>query len=307
MNKKKKKEKKKRKKKAQKEREEKYMIKNRYDFMILFDVENGNPNGDPDANGAPRVDIETGHGLVSDVCIKRKIRNYVELMKKDEFGYKILIKNDKSLNTKFSEAYEELGINEEERKNSKNVEERTKKYMCEKYWDVRMFGAVMSTGNDPCGIVKGPVQFSFGKTISPVFVNDITITRMARTTEEKQNTGNLTEMGKKYIIPYGLYAVKGYVSANIANCTTDISEEDIELLWEAILNMFENDRSAMRGYVNIRKLIIFKHDSEYGNCTSAKLFDQIKIEELDDIPRKFSDYEINIGEIPEGVELIVKD
>ena len=194
-------------------------ISNRYDFVILFDVENGNPNGDPDAGNTPRVDAETGFGYITDVCIKRKIRNYVELVndgtipvKEGEKGYNILIKADKALNTKFKEAYEANQLKTGQK--GKNVDDvkKAQKYMCENYFDVRMFGAVMSTGDDPCGIVKGPVQITFAKSISPINIQDISITRQARTTEERTETGE-TEMGRKSVIPYALYRAEGYISA----------------------------------------------------------------------------------------------
>ena len=214
-------------------------IENRYDFVMIFDVENGNPNGDPDAGNAPRVDAETGYGYVTDVCLKRKIRNYVELCKEGKEGYNILVKPDRALNSKFTEAYEKQSL--ETGRKEKNVDDVKKacEYMCRNYYDVRTFGAVMSTGDDPCGIVRGPVQLTFGRSVSPIFVEDVTITRQARTTEERAETGN-TEMGKKSIIPYALYRAEGYISAALAQKTTQLSEEDVEVLWDAIINMFES-------------------------------------------------------------------
>lgn len=283
-------------------------INNRYDFVMLFDVENGNPNGDPDAGNAPRVDAETGYGYVTDVCLKRKIRNYVELSKEGEAGYQILVKPDKSLNTKFAEAYEHEGL--EKKKKGKNADDvlKARNYMCKNYFDVRIFGAVMSTGDNPCGIVRGPVQINFAKSVSPVYIEDITITRQARTTEERTETG-MTEMGRKSIIPYGLYRAEGYVSAALANKVTDLNDDDIELLWTAIINMFEHDHSAARGKMCMRKLYIFKHESVLGNCPSHILFDKITIEEKEKNvpPRKFSDYKVIIDTtMPQGVELIDK-
>lgn len=282
-------------------------IQNRYDFVMLFDVENGNPNGDPDAGNAPRVDAETGLGYITDVCLKRKIRNYVELCKEGEPGYNILIKPDKSLNTKFTEAYEAIGL--EKKGKGKNADDvrKAREYMCKNYYDVRMFGAVMSTGEDPCGIVRGPVQINFARSISPVYVQDVTITRQARTTEDRKETGE-TEMGRKSVISYALYRAEGYVSAALANKVSDLSEEDIELLWSAIINMFENDHSAARGKMCMRKLIIFKHDSVLGNCPSHLLFDKISIKQKEKLPpRSFGDYEVTIdAQMPEGVELIEK-
>ena len=221
-------------------------ISNRYDFVILFDVENGNPNGDPDAGNAPRVDAESGFGYITDVCIKRKIRNYVELVKEGVPGYNILVKPDRSLNAKFSEAYEEEGLEKGKKGGNADDVKRAQKYMCRNYFDVRAFGAVMSPGDDPCGIVRGPVQINFARSISPVNIQDVTITRQARTTEDRTKTGE-TEIGRKSIIPYALYRAEGYVSAALANKTTDLSEEDLEILWTAIVNMFENDHSAARG------------------------------------------------------------
>ncbi|MCI6886647.1 MAG: type I-C CRISPR-associated protein Cas7/Csd2 [Lachnospiraceae bacterium] len=282
-------------------------IQNRYDFVMLFDVENGNPNGDPDAGNAPRVDAETGLGYITDVCLKRKIRNYVELCKEGEPGYNILIKPDKALNTKFTEAYEAIGL--EKKGKGKNADDvrKAREYMCKNYYDVRMFGAVMSTGEDPCGIVRGPVQINFARSISPVYVQDVTITRQARTTEDRKETGE-TEMGRKSVISYALYRAEGYVSAALANKVSDLSEEDIELLWSAIINMFENDHSAARGKMCMRKLIIFKHDSVLGNCPSHLLFDKISIKQKEKLPpRSFGDYEVTIdAQMPEGVELIEK-
>jgi CRISPR-associated protein Csd2 len=283
-------------------------IKNRYEFVAIFDVENGNPNGDPDAGNMPRTDPETSLGIVTDVCIKRKIRNYVEIVKENEPEYNILIKADKPLNSKFTAAYEECGL-EKKKKGKKEDDVRTARdYMCKNYYDVRAFGAVMSTGDDPCGIVRGPVQINFAKSVDPVFAQDITITRQARTTEERQETGN-TEMGKKNIVPYGLYRVEGYVSAMLAQKVTGFSEADLELLWQAIINMFEHDRSAARGKMCMRKLYLFKHSNQLGNCPAHILFDKITIKKKDHVecPRAFTDYDIDVcAQMPEGVEMIEK-
>lgn len=283
-------------------------LNNRYDFVMLFDVENGNPNGDPDAGNSPRVDAETGYGYITDVCLKRKIRNYVELYKEGEAGYNILIKPDRSLNAKFTAAYDAEGIahNTSKNKNPDDIK-KARDYMCRNYYDVRAFGAVMSTGDDPCGIVRGPVQINFAKSISPVNVQDITITRQARTTEERTETGE-TEMGKKSIIPYALYRAEGYISAALANKVSGMSENDVELLWEAIINMFENDHSAARGKMCMRKLYVFKHDHVLGSCPSHLLFDKIKVQpNVDMPPRAFDDYTIEVDDImPQGVELLEK-
>ena len=282
-------------------------IENRYDFVMIFDVENGNPNGDTDAGNSPRVDAETGYGYVTDVCLKRKIRNYVELLKEGEPGYNILIKPDRSLNSKFTEAYVTEGLETGKKGAQKDDVIKARDYMCKNYFDVRTFGAVMSTGEDPCGIVRGPVQLTFARSVSPVFVEDIAITRQARTTEDRQETGE-TEIGRKSFIPYGLYRAEGYISAALAQKVTQLSEEDVELLWNAIINMFEIDHSAARGKMCMRKLYIFKHDCVLGNAPSHLLFDKISVKQKNEGPaRSFNDYDIIVDEeMPDGVELISK-
>ncbi len=282
-------------------------IQNRYDFVMLFDVENGNPNGDPDAGNSPRVDAETGYGFITDVCLKRKIRNYVALVREGEPGYSILIKPDRSLNACFTEAYMQENLQcGQKGKNTDDVR-RARDYMCRNYFDVRAFGAVMATGDDPCGIVRGPVQINFAKSLSPVNIQDVTITRQARTTEDRKATGD-TEMGRKSIIPYALYRAEGYISAALANRVTGLSEEDVELLWEAILNLFENDHSAARGKMCMRKLYIFRHDSVLGCCPSHLLFEKICVVQKNAAPpRQFSDYEVSVDcSMPDGVTLICK-
>ncbi|MBQ6529861.1 MAG: type I-C CRISPR-associated protein Cas7/Csd2 [Clostridia bacterium] len=278
-------------------------IKNRYEFTVLFDVENGNPNGDPDAGNMPRVDPETQHGIVTDVCIKRKIRNFTEVVKEGEPYYNILVKTDRSLNSKFTEAYDELGLKKGQK--GKNVSDvlAAREYMCRNYFDVRTFGAVMSTGDDPCGIVRGPVQIEFARSIDPINMQDITITRQAGTKD------TIPTMGKKNIVSYGLYRVDGYVSAMLAEKVTGFSEEDLELLWTAIINMFEHDRSAARGKMCVRKLFVFKHDSALGNAPAHMLFDKIRAEKNADIavPRSFADYTVTVdNHMPDGVTLIEK-
>ncbi len=283
-------------------------IKNRYEFVMLFDVENGNPNGDPDAGNMPRTDPETGYGIVTDVCLKRKIRNFVEIYKEGEAGFGILIKADKALNAKFTEAYEACGLKTKQKGKDVDNVKTAQEYICKNYYDVRTFGAVMSTGDDPCGIVRGPVQINFARSVDPVYVQDITITRQARTTEDRQSTGN-TEMGKKSIVSYGLYRAEGYVSAMLAQKVTGFSEDDLELLWTAIKNMFENDHSAARGKMCLRNLYVFRHDSALGNAPSHELFDKITVTKKENkmAPRCFSDYEIVIdADMPEGVTLIEK-
>ena len=289
-------------------------IRNRYDFIILFDVENGNPNGDPDAGNMPRIDPETGFGIVTDVCIKRKIRNYVETLKEDAHGFRIYIKDNVPLNRSDAEACEHVGTLPdklaEAKKSDPGIDEKIRDYMCENFYDVRTFGAVMTTftkGSLNCGHLRGPVQFGFARSIDPVLPQEVTITRVAITTEADAAKKN-TEMGRKYILPYGLYRCEGFISANLARKATRFSEDDLTLLWEAIINMFENDHSAARGKMAVRELIVFKHDSELGNAPSYKLFDLVKAEKKDGVtaPRSYSDYNVTVDEehIPDGVECI---
>ena len=288
-------------------------IKNRYEFVILFDVENGNPNGDPDAGNMPRIDPETNLGIVTDVCLKRKIRNYVETVKEDSAGYRIYIKDNVPLNRSDLTAYEYLGVDEknikEAKKKDDKLDEKIRDFMCRNFYDIRTFGAVMTTFVKAalnCGQVRGPVQLGFARSVEPIIPQEITITRIAITTvADAEKKG--TEMGRKYIVPYGLYRCQGYISANLARKTTGFSEEDLALLWEAILNMFEHDRSAARGNMAVRELIVFKHDSEFGNAPAHKLFETIQIARKEgvDVPRSYSDYEVKIDEpaIPSGVTL----
>ena len=295
-------------------------IKNRYEFVVLFDVENGNPNGDPDSGNMPRIDPESGLGLVTDVCLKRKIRNYVETVKEDAKGYKIYIKEDVPLNRSDREACESLGITETEdkkvtealkklKKSDKDVDIKLRDYMCDNFYDIRTFGAVMTTfvkASLNCGQVKGPVQLGFARSIDPIVSQEVTITRVAITTE-KDAENKSTEMGRKNIVPYGLYRVEGYISANLARKVTGFSEEDLDLLWEAIINMFENDHSAARGKMAVRELIVFKHSKELGDCPAYKLFDAVEVRKKEEIeyPRKYQDYTVQIHEemIPDSVEM----
>jgi len=284
-------------------------INNRYEFVILYDVENGNPNGDPDAGNMPRIDPETGHGIVTDVCLKRKIRNYAELVRGDEPGYRIYVKEGTALNQNNKEAYIAVGLKPGEKAKPGGVD-KARQWMCANFFDVRTFGAVMSTG-DNCGQVRGPVQINFSRSIDPITQQEVTITRQAVTrTEdlEKERT-----MGRKHIVPYGLYRAEGYVSAKLANNEkkgTGFSEDDLKLLWDALINMFEHDHSAARGKMATRKLIVFKHDSDLGNAPSHLLFDRITVARKPDViaPRSFSDYivTINRNNLPAGVELIEK-
>lgn len=295
-------------------------IKNRYEFVVLFDVENGNPNGDPDSGNMPRIDPESGLGLVTDVCLKRKIRNYVETVKEDAKGYKIYIKEDVPLNRSDREACESLGITETEdkkvtealkklKKSDKDVDIKLRDYMCDNFYDIRTFGAVMTTfvkASLNCGQVRGPVQLGFARSIDPIVSQEVTITRVAITTE-KDAENKSTEMGRKNIVPYGLYRVEGYISANLARKVTGFSEEDLDLLWEAIINMFENDHSAARGKMAVRELIVFKHSKELGDCPAYKLFDAVEVRKKEEIeyPRKYQDYTVQIREenIPDSIEI----
>ena len=254
-------------------------IKNRYEFVILFDVENGNPNGDPDAGNMPRMDPESGYGLVTDVCLKRKIRNYIETVKEDEEGYRIYIKEDVPLNRSDNRAYQYLGVDDksvkELKKKDPDADKKIRDFMCRNFYDIRTFGAVMTTFVKAalnCGQVRGPVQLGFARSIDPIITQEVTITRVAITTE-KDAENKSTEMGRKNIVPYALYRAEGYISANLARKVTGFSEEDLELLWEAIINMFEHDHSAARGKMAVRELIVFKHSKELGDCPSYKLFD----------------------------------
>ncbi len=288
-------------------------IKNRYEFVVLFDVENGNPNGDPDAGNMPRIDPETGYGIVTDVCLKRKIRNYVETLKEDAPGYRIYIKDGVPLNRSDAEAYQKFGVNPEKvkefKKSDPDIDRKIRDYMCGEFYDIRTFGAVMTTftkGALNCGQVRGPVQLGFARSIDPVLPQEITITRIAITTEADAENKK-TEMGRKYILPYALYRCEGYVSANLARKTTGFSEEDLSLLWNAIINMFENDHAAARGKMAVRELIVFKHDSELGNAPAHKLFELVKIDRDPSVtaPRSYSDYTVTVNEaaVPEGVTL----
>lgn len=291
-------------------------IKNRYDFVLLFDVENGNPNGDPDAGNMPRIDPETGYGLVTDVCMKRKIRNYVETVKEKAEGFNIYIKDGIPLNTSDRKAYTYLNVEEKDikkaKQDDKDIDKKVLEFMCKTYFDVRTFGAVMTTfvkANLNCGQVRGPVQLSFARSVEPIIQHEVTITRVAITTEaDAEKKG--TEMGRKYVVPYAMYRAEGYVSANLARKSTGFSEEDLELLWEAILNMFEHDHAAARGKMAVRELLIFRHESELGNAPAHKLFDLVEVERIDkEKPaRSHKDYKVTVNEnVPDGVKLIRKN
>lgn len=292
------------------------VIKNRYEFVILFDVENGNPNGDPDAGNMPRVDPESGYGIVTDVCLKRKIRNYVEMVKEDEEGYGIYIKENVPLNRSDKRAYTHIGVDDKKAKDLKksdpDADKKILEFMCGNFFDIRTFGAVMTTfvkAHLNCGQVRGPVQLAFARSIDPIVSQEVTITRIAITTEEDSDAKS-TEMGRKSIVPYGLYRAEGYISANLARKVTGFSQDDLELLWEAIINMFEHDHSAARGKMAVRELIVFKHSKELGDCPAYKLFDAVEVKHKEDVvyPRKYQDYEVLIhqDQIPETVEMTRK-
>ena len=294
-------------------------IKNRYEFVVLFDVENGNPNGDPDAGNMPRIDPESNFGLVTDVCLKRKIRNYVETVKEGEEGYGIYIREDVPLNTSDKKALSYIGVEDlsdkglkELKKNDPEADKKIRDFMCRNFFDIRTFGAVMTTfvkASLNCGQVRGPVQIGFARSIDPIVSQELTITRVAITTE-KDAENKTTEMGRKNIVPYGLYRAEGFISANLARKVTGFSEEDLELLWEAIINMFEHDHSAARGKMAVRRLIVFKHSRELGDCPSYKLFDAVEVKRKEGVEfaRQYSDYEIAIHreQIPESVEVMDK-
>jgi CRISPR-associated protein Csd2 len=289
-------------------------IQKRCEFVLLFDVRDGNPNGDPDAGNAPRVDPETGHGLVSDVCLKRKIRNYITLAKsangQPEQGYDIYVKEKAILNQQHERAYKALGLDPkkaEKNKEERPAEERAREWMCQTFFDVRMFGAVMSTGVN-AGQVRGPVQIAFSRSIDPIVSLEQSITRMAVTTEKEsdsQKGGNRT-MGRKEIVPYALYRAHGFINACLAE-QTGFSDDDLELLWSALVNMFEHDRSASRGEMSACKLIVFEHDSKLGNAPAARLFRCIDVTLKDPSrpARRFEDYQVTVNRdcVPQGVTL----
>ncbi len=298
-------------------------IQNRYEFVYLFDVVNGNPNGDPDAGNMPRLDPETNRGLVTDVCLKRKVRNYVEMKEAGKSRFGIYVQESSILNEKHREAYKEVRPGDGEVAKAKKLSPKSddeakavQKFMCSNFFDVRTFGAVMSTGIN-CGQVRGPIQMTFAQSIDSVLPLEISITRMAATNEQekKQRSDGSDErqenrtMGRKHIIPYGLYRAHGFISANLA-ARTGFSEADLTLFWDALKNMFDHDRSAARGEMNARKLIVFKHDSPIGNAPAHKLFDAVTVQPLDGAKhvRSFADYKdrINIDRaaIPHGVEVI---
>jgi CRISPR-associated protein Csd2 len=288
-------------------------IANRYDFVLLFDVKDGNPNGDPDAGNLPRIDAETGRGLVTDVCLKRKVRNYVGISKSETPPFEIYVKEKAVLNKTHERAYVAIGAEDllnaegKKRKGGDKVEE-ARKWMCANFFDIRTFGAVMSTGVN-CGQVRGPVQLTFGRSFEPVVASEHSITRMAVTTEKEaeNQAGDNRTMGRKFTIPYGLYVAHGFVSAHLAE-QTGFSDEDMSLLLESLINMFEHDRSAARGEMTTRGLYVFKHDSKLGNAQAHSLFERISVSrQSDGVARNFSDYAVSVNDqdMPLGVTLDV--
>ena len=265
-------------------------IKNRIDFVYIFDVQDGNPNGDPDAGNLPLVDAETGMGLVTDVCLKRKVRNYVQVAKGQTSGYDIFIKEKAVLNTLIDKAHDDSEV-----KQADNKTEAARQFMCKNYYDIRTFGAVMSTGKN-AGQVRGAIQLTFARSLDAIATSEHTITRMAVATgrEAEKQSGDNRTMGRKATVPYGLYVCYGFISANLAQ-QTGFSEEDLEIFWDALKNMFDVDRSAARGLMSAQKLFVFKHDSELGNAPANKLFDLVKVKKVcDGVPRSFSDYTVTI-------------
>lgn len=278
-------------------------IQNRYEFVYLFDVENGNPNGDPDAGNMPRVDPETGFGIVSDVCLKRKVRNYVEMARKNEAPNKIYVREKCVLTTERSGAYQSL--TEEEKKDKQTAAELGRAFMCKNYYDVRTFGAVMMMKDFNCGQVRGPVQFNFGRSVNSIVPLEITITRVAVETEAEREKERM--MGRKHIVPYALYRTEGYVSAHLA-AQTGFSEKDLGLLWDALVNMFDHDHSSARGKMGARRLVIFKHESALGNAPAHKLFDLVKVRRASSESkpaRAYSDYVVEVDGkgLPSGIAL----
>ncbi|MEF7613496.1 type I-C CRISPR-associated protein Cas7/Csd2 [Aquincola sp. MAHUQ-54] len=291
-------------------------LHHRYDFALLFDVKDGNPNGDPDAGNLPRLDAETGHGLVTDVSLKRKVRNFVGMVKACQPPFDIYVKEKGVLERLHREAYKAIGAEAEltedakdakkKRKGSEDSVRRARDWMCQNYFDVRTFGAVMSTGVN-CGQVRGPVQLTFARSVDPIVATEHSITRMAVATEaesEKQEGDNRT-MGRKHTVPYGLYVAHGFVSSFLAK-QTGFGEDDLELLWQSLENMFEHDRSAARGEMSTRGLYVFKHSSELGNAHAHSLFERIKVERRADVPRSFADYTVTVDEagMPSQVSLV---
>ena len=288
-------------------------MNNRYDFIYLFDVKDGNPNGDPDAGNLPRIDPETGNGLVTDVCLKRKVRNFIQMVKADAQdkdaaadgpGFDVYVREKAILNNQHLRAYKSLSI--DPKKTKQDDRDKTRDWMCHNFYDIRAFGAVMTTEIN-CGQVRGPIQFAFGRSIDPVVSSEHAVTRCAVTTEkeaEKQSGDNRT-MGRKFTVPYGLYQAHGFINPFLAK-QTGFSDDDLSLFWDALKNMFELDRSAARGLMGAQKIIVFKHDSALGSAPANKLFELVTVKKKAsvEVPRTFADYEVTIGKPPAGVEIV---
>lgn len=288
-------------------------IKKRYDFVLLFDVQDGNPNGDPDAGNLPRVDAETGHGLVTDVCLKRKVRNFVSLTKGEAVGYDIYVKEKAVLIRSHERAYKATGNedalkSDKKRKGAGDEIAKARDWMCANFFDIRAFGAVMSLGVN-CGQVRGPIQMTFGRSVSPIVSLEHSITRMAVATEKEaeDQQGDNRTMGRKFTVPYGLYRTHGFISAHLAG-QTGFSEDDLELFWDALKNMFEHDRSAARGLMSTRDLIVFEHSSALGDAPAHSLFDRVSVRQRDAArpAREFRDFEVLVDTeaLPSGVKIM---
>ncbi len=282
-------------------------MKNRYDFVYLFDVQDGNPNGDPDAGNLPRVDPETGHGLVTDVCLKRKVRNYIELTRDGQPGFEIYVKEKAVLNNQHERAYKQFNLKPESKKLPKKTEDALKVtgWMCANFFDIRAFGAVMSTEVN-CGQVRGPIQFSFARSIEPIVPLEHAITRLAVTNAADAERKD-REMGRKFTVPYGLYRAHGFISPRLAQ-KTGFSDADLEAFWEALRSMFDHDRSAARGLMAPRKLIVYRHESDLGNAPAHSLFDLVTVtrKDLSQPARRFRDFDVATEQarVPRGVEVI---
>ncbi|MEW9532875.1 type I-C CRISPR-associated protein Cas7/Csd2 [Microbispora sp. NPDC049125] len=272
----------------------------KHDFVFLFDVRDGNPNGDPDAGGMPRTDPETGQGLVTDVAIKRKIRNMVALLHEGMPGYDIYVETGTSLNAQHERAYAALNLDPKQRRKS---EIEAQQWMCQTFYDVRMFGAVMSTGTKPCGRVQGPMQLTFSRSIDTVLAQEHGITRVTQTRQDHIDKGETTEMGNKHLIPYGLYLGYGHFSAPLAR-RTGVTSQDLETFWRAMTLMFEHDRASTRGEMALRSLYAFSHDDPFGRTPAHELFDRVQVSPNKAVPRMFTDYTVSVGDdLPEGVTL----
>ena len=288
----------------------------RHEFVLLFDVKDGNPNGDPDAGNMPRVDPETMQGLVTDVALKRKVRDYVTLVKQNDDGYKIFIQSEAALNALIEDAAKAADSSVKEKleqydKLSKKEKDQLKarpnrnvcKELCQRYYDIRLFGGVLSTGKLNAGQVRGPVQLTFARSLDPVLPLDLSITRVAITTQEDLEKKS-SEMGRKPLVPYGLYRAHGFFNPFLA-AQTGVSQDDLKLFWDALVHLFDFDRSAARGEMNVRGLVVFTHENKKGNAPAHKLFELVDIRKNDGVesPRKFSDYAVSISEAPKGVEV----